>query len=101
MDGVDPEGGGLVVALAQLLQLFGVQGGVPAGTGFLARLVRLARDTETVYHKQMRPVVVGGAEVMDSLFPRRTPMLTAADQCVFVSRCPDAAPRGPLCGLIR
>jgi hypothetical protein len=31
----------------------------------------LAQDTETVYHKQMRPVVVGGAEVMDSLFPRR------------------------------
>src|ERR1039457_3269270 len=29
----DPEGGGLVVALAQLFQLFGVQGGVPAGAG--------------------------------------------------------------------
>jgi integrase len=27
--------------------------------------------TETVYHKQIRPVVIGGAEVMDSLFPRR------------------------------
>ena len=27
--------------------------------------------TETVYRKQIRPVVVGGAEVMDSLFPRR------------------------------
>ncbi len=27
--------------------------------------------TETVYRKQIRPVIVGGAEVMDSLFPRR------------------------------
>jgi integrase len=27
--------------------------------------------TETVYRKQIRPVVVGGAEVMDRLFPRR------------------------------
>jgi hypothetical protein len=27
--------------------------------------------TETVYRKQIRPVVVGGADVMDSLFPRR------------------------------
>ena len=27
--------------------------------------------TETVYRKQIRPVVVGGAEVMDSLFLRR------------------------------
>jgi integrase len=27
--------------------------------------------TETVYRKQIRPVVVGGAEVMDGLFPRR------------------------------
>jgi integrase len=27
--------------------------------------------TETVYRKQIRPVVVGGAEVMDTLFPRR------------------------------
>jgi integrase len=27
--------------------------------------------TETVYRKQIRPVVMGGAEVMDSLFPRR------------------------------
>ena len=27
--------------------------------------------TETVYRKQIRPVVVGGAEVMDSLFPSR------------------------------
>jgi integrase len=25
--------------------------------------------TETVYRKQIRPVVVGGAEVMDTLFP--------------------------------
>ena len=33
----DPKGGGLVVALAQLLQLFGVQGGVPAGAGFPPR----------------------------------------------------------------
>jgi integrase len=27
--------------------------------------------TETVYRKQIRPVVIGGAEVMDNLFPRR------------------------------
>jgi integrase len=27
--------------------------------------------TEAVYRKQIRPVVVGGAEVMDTLFPRR------------------------------
>ena len=27
--------------------------------------------TETVYRKQIRPVVVGAAEVMDSLFPKR------------------------------
>ena len=44
----DPEGGGLVVALAQLGQLPGVQGGVPAGAGFLHRLVRLAQDADRV-----------------------------------------------------
>jgi hypothetical protein len=27
--------------------------------------------TETVYRKQIRPVVTGGAEVMDQLFPKR------------------------------
>ena len=27
--------------------------------------------TETVYRHQIRPVVTGGAEVMDQLFPRR------------------------------
>jgi hypothetical protein len=27
--------------------------------------------TETVYRKQIRPAVIDGAEVMDSLFPRR------------------------------
>ena len=27
--------------------------------------------TETVYRKQIRPVAIGGAEVMDGLFPRR------------------------------
>jgi site-specific recombinase XerD len=27
--------------------------------------------TETVYRKQIRPLVVGGAEVMDTLFPMR------------------------------
>jgi hypothetical protein len=26
--------------------------------------------TETVYRKQIRPVVMGGAEIMDSLFPK-------------------------------
>jgi hypothetical protein len=44
----DPEGGGLVVAPAQLLQSSGVQGGVPAGAGFLYRLVRLAQDVDDV-----------------------------------------------------
>ena len=29
--------------------------------------------TETVYRKQIRPVVLGGADVMDGLFPRRDP----------------------------
>ena len=39
----------------------------------IARLVGHTETatTETVYRKQIRPVVVGGAEVMDSLFPRR------------------------------
>ena len=27
--------------------------------------------TETVYRKQIRPVVMGGAEIMDTLFPAR------------------------------
>jgi hypothetical protein len=27
--------------------------------------------TETIYRKQIRPVVTGGAEVMDDLFPER------------------------------
>jgi len=27
--------------------------------------------TETVHRKQIRPVVTGGAEVMDQLFPKR------------------------------
>jgi hypothetical protein len=27
--------------------------------------------TETVYRKQIRPVVVGGTEIMDSSFPKR------------------------------
>jgi integrase len=39
----------------------------------IARLVGHSgtSTTETVYRKQIRPVVIGGAEVMDSLFPRR------------------------------
>jgi hypothetical protein len=32
---------------------------------------RSFRAILTVYRKQIRPVVIGGAEVMDSLFPRR------------------------------
>jgi len=44
----DAEGGGLVVALAQLLQLFGVQGGVPAGAGLFHGLVCLAQDADHV-----------------------------------------------------
>jgi hypothetical protein len=27
--------------------------------------------TETVYRKQIRPVAIGGADVMDNLYPRR------------------------------
>jgi hypothetical protein len=39
----------------------------------IARLVGHSgtTTTETVYRKQIRPVVLGGAEVMDSLFPAR------------------------------
>jgi integrase len=39
----------------------------------IARLVGHTGTTtsETVYRKQIRPVVTGGAEVMDQLFPRR------------------------------
>jgi len=39
----------------------------------IARLVGHAgtATTETVYRKQIRPVVTGGAEVMDQLFPTR------------------------------
>jgi hypothetical protein len=39
----------------------------------IARLVgRIGTaTTETVYRHQIRPVVTGGAEVMDQLFPRR------------------------------
>jgi len=29
--------------------------------------------TETIYRKQIRPVITGGAEVMDRLFPRDSP----------------------------
>jgi integrase len=45
--------------------------GVPVGK--IARLVGHTgtTTTETVYRKQIRPVVTGGAEVMDRLFPRR------------------------------
>lgn len=43
-----PKGASLVVALAQLLQLSPVQGGVPAGTGFFHGLERLAQDADHV-----------------------------------------------------
>ena len=36
--------------------------------------------TETIYRKQIRPVVVGGAEVMDSLFPSRAPTLNRSQR---------------------
>jgi len=29
--------------------------------------------TEAIYRKQIRPVIIGGAEVMDRLFPRDSP----------------------------
>jgi hypothetical protein len=29
--------------------------------------------TETIYRKQIRPVIIGGAEVMDRLFPGDSP----------------------------
>jgi hypothetical protein len=46
----------------------------------IARLVGHTRTTttETVYRKQIRPVVMGGTEVMDNLFPRGAPMLSYA-----------------------
>ena len=42
----------------------------------IARLVGHAggsQVTETIYRKQIRPVITGGAEVMDRLFPRDSP----------------------------
>jgi hypothetical protein len=50
--------------------------------------------TETVYRKQIRPVVIGGAEVMDSLFPRRAararhpPISTPQRHAVDRGSCP-------------
>ncbi len=43
--------------------------GVP--TEKIARLVghSSTTTTETVYRKQIRPVITGGAEIMDRLFP--------------------------------
>jgi hypothetical protein len=38
--------------------------------GYFFIISFLKEDTETVYRKQIRPVVVGGAEVMDRLFSR-------------------------------
>ena len=40
----------------------------------IARLVghRSATVTETVYRKQLRPVIEGGASVMNRIFPRET-----------------------------
>ena len=40
----DPEGSGLVVALAEVVQQVGVQGGAAAGTGVLYGLMGLAQD---------------------------------------------------------
>jgi integrase len=34
--------------------------------------------TETIYRKQIRPVITGGAQVMDSLFPGRSARIPAA-----------------------
>ena len=41
----------------------------------IARLVGHSDTTtaETVYRKQIRPVITGGAEIMDRLFPRDSP----------------------------
>ena len=44
----DPEDGGLVVALAELVQHVRIQGGVPAGAGRFHGLVRLAQDGDDV-----------------------------------------------------
>jgi hypothetical protein len=37
-----------------------------------AQLHRSTVATETVYRKQLRPVVEGGADVMDQIFPPET-----------------------------
>ncbi len=44
----DPEGDGLVAALAELAQYLRGQGGVPAGAGLIHGLVRLAQDRDEV-----------------------------------------------------
>src|SRR5256884_6820478 len=44
----DPEGGGLVVALAELVQQVRAEGGAAAGAGVLDGLVRFAQDRDDV-----------------------------------------------------
>ena len=44
----DPEGGGLVVALAELIQRFRIRRGAAAGAGVFHGLVRLVQDGDDV-----------------------------------------------------
>jgi hypothetical protein len=45
----------------------------PSGTQRGRWLNKRFQATETIYCKQIRPVITGGAEVMDRLFPRDSP----------------------------
>ena len=37
----------------------------------MSRLVGHSSTTETIYRKQIRPVIVHGADVIDRIFPRK------------------------------
>src|SRR5258705_9737787 len=58
----DPEGGGLVVALAELARQVRAEGGAAAGTGLFHGLVRLAQDGDDVAGPGLQPA---GAELDD------------------------------------
>ena len=58
----DPEGGGLVVALAELVQHLRAEGGAAAGAGVLDGLVRFAQDLDDVAGPGLQ---AAGAELGD------------------------------------
>jgi hypothetical protein len=62
----DPEGSGLVVALAELVQQVRVQGGAAAGAGLFDGLVRLAQDSDDVAGPGLQ---AAGAELDDCPAP--------------------------------